>query len=310
MANVLNPDLTNVESYINQNSTELIAKAVFSPISIKLFKVQSGVKAPTAINLLDTEVVFEDGTECGFTPTTAQTISQRFITPGFVKVNAEYCDKSFLNTFASHLVNVAAGREVLPFEEYFVKDVLDSIGVELENAIWKGDTDSAEPNLKRFDGLLKIMTADVPAENQISDNYATMLDRVWAVYNAIPAAVLSKSIIVMNVSNFRNLVKELVDANLFHYERNIDETMEIILPGTMTRVKAVYGLEGEDVVISLNPDHVVYGVDLTSDAETFRFWFSVDNKTFRLDVEFAAGVQIARPEEIIISTVAGSGNGE
>ena len=299
-------DLTGLNDYINQESTELIAKSVFSAMSTRLFKVQTGVKAPTAINLLDTQVTFGDGKECGLDPMSAQTVTQRIITPGFIKVFLKYCHKDFYNTFASHLTNVAAGRETLPFEQYFIEDVIRNIGKELEVAIWQGDTadTNTNPNTNKFDGLLKLINAEVTAGN-ITNIYAssqdTMLKKVWAVYNAIPEEKLFDEVIYLNNANFRTLVKELVDANMYHYERTIDETLDIILPGTMTHIKAVSGLTGQNVIVAMDPKHVVYGCDMENDMETFKFWFSDDDDAFKLLVEFAAGVQIALPSEVVYS---------
>ena len=305
MADKVNKSLTlhDLPEYIKQNSDELITKSVFSPMSANLFKVQTGVKAKTALNLLDTAVTFGDGSTCGFTNTVAQTISQRYIVPGFIKINGEWCDKDFLNTWMSHEVNMQAGRETLPFEEYFTEDIKRQIGKQLEIAIWQGDTTSNNANLNKFDGLVKIMMADVPVSNkQTALQTDKMYDRVWNVYNAIPEEVLFDTVIYMNNANFRKLVKELVDLNMYHYERNIDESLDIILPGTNTHVKAVNGLTGVDKIIACNPNHIVYGVDLQNDAEEYKMWFSEDNDTFRLKIAFAAGVQIALPNEIIINT--------
>lgn len=311
MSDVTNKSLTlrDLPEYVATNAEELIAKSVFSAVSTKLFKVQTGVKATTAINVLDTSVTFGDGTVCGFSNTVNSVIAQRNITPGFIKVNAEYCHKDFYNTFASHATNVAAGRETLPFEEYLVNDIIKHIGEALETAIWQGDTNSATANLNKFDGLMKIMLADAPAANKINlPASGKMVDRVWSVYNAIPEGSVNDAVIYMNTANFRSLVKELVDANLFHYTTEADAKMDIILPGTFTHVIGVPGLNGKDIVIGANPKHIVYGTDMESDAETFKLWFSDDNDTFRLKVEFVAGVQIVDPSEVILSfdTTAGS----
>lgn len=299
-------DLTGLNDYINQESTELIAKSVFSAMSTRLFKVQTGVKAPTAINLLDTQVTFGDGKECGLDPLSVQAVSQRIITPGFIKVYLKYCHKDFYNTFASHLTNVAAGRETLPFEQYFIEDVIRNIGKELEVAIWQGDTavTNTNPNTNKFDGLLKLINAEVTAGtivNKYDVAQNTMLKKVWAVYEAIPEEKLFDEVIYINNANFRTLVKELVDANMYHYERTIDETLDIILPGTMTHIKAVSGLTGQNVIVAMDPKHVVYGCDMENDMETFKFWFSDDDDAFKLLVEFAAGVQIALPSEVVYS---------
>lgn len=308
MAETTNKSLTlkDLPEYIDQRSEELITKSVFAPMSTTLFKVQSGVKAPTALNLLDTVISFGDGKTCGWSNEVQQTISQRTIVPGFIKVQGEYCQKDFYNTFASHLTNVAAGRETLPFEEYFVTDVIRNIGRNLEVAIWQGDVNAYDENLNKFDGLLKIMFADVPAANkQTVGSGDTMLDRVWNVYNAIPEETLFDTVIYMNNANFRTLIKELAYAHegvgMYQYKPEVDGSLDIILPGTNTHVKAVSGLIGQDVIVACNPNHIVYGVDLENDMERFSFWFSTDNDTFRLRVEFSAGVQIALPNEVILN---------
>ena len=118
MATNYSLNLDGLNDYINQNSKELVAKSVFAPMSTSLFKIQTGVKAETAINLLDTSVVFGDGAACGNEPLSTQTLTQRTIKPGFIQVNMAYCEKDFYNTFASDLTRVAAGEEQLPFEEY------------------------------------------------------------------------------------------------------------------------------------------------------------------------------------------------
>lgn len=305
MATNYSLNLDGLNDYINQNSKELVAKSVFAPMSTSLFKIQTGVKAETAINLLDTSVVFGDGAACGNEPLSTQTLTQRTIKPGFIQVNMAYCEKDFYNTFASDLTRVAAGEEQLPFEEYFIKAVLENIGKTLEVAIWQGDTASQDANLNRFDGLFKIINAEIGTgvENVYDASQDTMLKRVWAVYEAIPEASLFDTVIYMNNANFRSLIKELVDANLYHYERNSDQSMDIILPGTMTHIKAVSGMQGVDEIVAMNPDHTVYGTDLENDYETFKFWYSDDDDMFKLKVRFAAGVQIAIPSEVIVSKV-------
>lgn len=296
-------NLEELNAYINQNSTELIAKSVFAPMSTTLFKVQTGVKAETALNLLDTTITFGDGTVCGNEILSNQKLTQRTIKPGFIQVNLAWCQKDFYNTFASHLTNVAAGRETLPFEQYFIEDVIRNIGKELELAIWQSDSENGTGNLSFFDGLFKIINAEINngVVNTYNADQDTMLKRVWAVYNAIPEETLFDTVIYMNNANFRKLVKELVDGNLYHYERNIDESFDIILPGTMTHIKAVSGMQGVDEIVAMNPNHTVYGTDLENDAETFKFWFSDDDDMFKMKVEFAAGVQIALPSEVIVN---------
>lgn len=320
MADKTQNDITikDFVEYVNTNASEIIAKSVFAPMSTNLFRIQTGVTAKTAINLLDTAVTFGDGSVCGFGDNVQQTISQREIEPGYIKVNAEWCDKVFLNSFANHLVNMAAGRETMPFEQALIEDVVRNIGKELEFAIWQGEKESTpSTNLGWFDGLITIIKdancTNVGTTKEVDDGEGgtedvpmTMLERVWAVYEAIPDEVLFDEVIYMSNANFRKLVKELVDSNLYHYERNIDESLDIILPGTNTHVKAVnglskYGQTDPDFIVAMNPNHTIYGVDMQNDNEKVKVWFSDDNDTLRLKISFAAGVQIALPNEIVAS---------
>ena len=64
MAN--SPIVTSLPTYVDQNRLPLIAKAVLGAKTASLFTLQSGVKSPTALNLISTDVVFGDGSTCGW----------------------------------------------------------------------------------------------------------------------------------------------------------------------------------------------------------------------------------------------------
>ena len=54
---------------------------------------------------------------------------------------------------------------IVPFEEDFTNVQIEGISETLEVALWQGDTTSLDPNLNKFDGLIKII-----------DNEATVID--------------------------------------------------------------------------------------------------------------------------------------
>lgn len=322
-----NPEINAVQEYIDQNSRELIAKAVLEPMSTKLFTIQTGVKAESAINLYEVDVEFSDGTVCNWDPKGSDVISQRTIKPGFLKVEKNFCQKNFLNTFANYMVNVGAGRETLPFAEYFVAKNREAIGAKLETAIWYGihtnPTDGSN-----FDGLFDILQTEVTA-GTTQNVYAagkTMYERVWDVYMAIGDEWIDNAVIYMSKQDYRKLIKEMIDANQFHYGQNIndfptieDGSMQMILPGTTTLIKAVDGMKHaaneEGVIVAMDPKHTVYGVDLVdTNTDDYHFWFSTDNDEFRLRINLSVGVQIALPSEVVVSANwtagSGSGNGE
>lgn len=110
MAQINNPEIaTEIKGYVDESNESLIAKTVLGGQSVGLFGLQTGVKGATAINLLDTDVTLQSALDCGFTPEGSNKISRRILDPVYLKVNMQWCDKNFLDTYAQHMVKIAAG---------------------------------------------------------------------------------------------------------------------------------------------------------------------------------------------------------
>ena len=289
-------DITTLPAYVEQNHDALLRKAVIGAESAQMFTLQTGVKTKTALNLLDTTVVFQDGAECGFSAKGTSKVSQRTITAPIVKVNMSWCDKVLLNTALQYEVRVAAGQKTLPFEEDFVNGVIDGVAEKLETIIWQGvkATD-------KIDGILTILGKESTVIK--TEKGTTIYDSVLNAYKAIPAKKLDKAAMFLGVDKFRDLVLELTAKNLYHYNPAVDEKMEIVLPGTNTRVIAVSGLNGKSNVVAADPENIYYGVDMEGDEEKFDLWYSQDNQEFRLAINFNAGVQVAFPDEVVLGAL-------
>lgn len=297
-------DLTNLTTYVEENKSGLIKKAVIGAKSASLFNLMVGVKGTTALNLLNTSVVFGNGKTCGWSEDTGTTqeISQRNIVPGFVKVNTSFCDAAMADYFMNNQVKIAAGTEVLPFEEAFTSDITNKIATNLEKAIWNGDTNSANNNLKQFDGLFKILTtASGETVNPVIATGDTIFDVFNKVYSNIPVEILDSAVILCGADTFRTLVMYLTSQNLYNYAPSVDGTMEIILPGTSTKVIALNGMNGSKKIVATYLDNIFYGTDLMGDEEVYKLWYSDDNQIFRLAVKFTAGCQIAYPDMVVVA---------
>lgn len=284
-------NLSALTAYVDEQKIGLIRKSALGAKTLDYVNIQTGVVGPTAINLLNTDIVFGDGGACGWNEAGASTVSQRKIEPALLKVNMSFCDKAMSKYFMNYEVNVAAGRANLPFEEAFVADVVEKTNAELDGVIWNGVTVGGT----KYNGYLDILTAASIAKQETG---ATVYGSVKNVYNAIPANILDKAIIFVGVDTYRSLVGELVEKNLYHYDVKVDEALEMTLPGTITKVVAVPGLNGKNVIVAGNPEHMFYGTDMTGDDEVFKLWYSDDNQAFRLNIGFSAGVQFAFPSEV------------
>ena len=284
-------NLSALTAYVDEQKIGLIRKSALGAKTLDYVNIQTGVVGPTAINLLNTDIVFGDGGTCGWNEAGTSTVSQRKIVPALLKVNMSFCDKAMSKYFMNYEVNMAAGRANLPFEEAFVADVVEKTNAKLDDIIWNGVTVGGT----KYDGYLDILTG---ASIEKEATGATVYESVKNVYNAIPANVLDKAVIFVGVDTYRSLVGELVDKNLYHYDVKVDTVLEMTLPGTITKVVAVPGLNGKNVIVAGNPEHMFYGTDMTGDDEEFKMWYSDDNQEFRLNIGFSAGVQFAFPSEV------------
>lgn len=286
---------TGLTAYVEEQRLPLIRKTIFAAPSVKYFNLQTGIKHSAALNILSTEVEFGDGAACGWDEAGSSEFSQRTLEVGNYKVNMSFCDKAMLKYWNGYQVRVAAGQKSLPFEEDFINGVIDGIKNAMEQNIWQG----VKAN-DRMDGVLTILAGESDVIEPSVAASATTYEKALAAYKAIPASKLDKAAIFMGVDDFRDLVLELTAKNLYHYDPKVDAELEIVLPGTSTKVHGVAGLNGTHKMVASDPENIFYGVDMEGDDEVFDLWYSKDNQEFRLAINFNAGVQVAFPDEVVL----------
>lgn len=290
-------NVSALTAYVEEQRLPLIRKTVFAAPSTKYFNLQTGIKHSAALNILNTEVEFGDGATCGWDEAGSSAFSQRTLEVGNFKVNMSFCDKAMLKYWMGYDVRVAAGQKSLPFEEDFVNGIIDGVRVKLEDMIWKG----VKANDK-MDGLLTILKAESGVIKPTIASGSSIYEKTLAAYKAIPASKLESASIFMGVDSFRDLVLELTAKNLYHYSPEVDSALEIVLPGTNTKVRGVAGLNGEKAIVAADGENIYFGVDMEGDEERFDLWYSKDNQEFRLAINFNAGVQVAFPDEVVLAT--------
>ena len=298
-----NPIINSLPAYIDEQRLPLIAKAVYGARTADLLTLIADVKTKTALNLISTDVVFGDGASCGWDDQGTVTLSQRYIDPAYLKVNMSFCDKELLGKWASYQVRLTAGKETLPFEEDFVNGVLEGVSQAVEKMIWQGK--KADGNA--FDGFLQILDNEGTAKSVVVAAGTGAYEAIKAVYNAIPSEIVMKedTVIFVSEGTYRNFISDLVAANLYHFNPDYTDGA-YMLPGTNVRVIAVGGLNnskvaGEDRIVAGRLSNMFYGVSAEDDDQAFNLWHSSDNQEFRLAINFAAGVNVAYPSEMVIS---------
>lgn len=288
-------NVTALPNYVDQNRPDLIAKAVMGAKSADLFTLITGVHGPTALNLISSKIEFGDGSTCGWEDQGTTSLSQAVLTPRALKINMSICDKVLLNKWAGYLVKVQANKldSDLPFEEYFLNDVIKNVKAQIEKMIYQGDSHNVE-----FDGLLNILTNPVTVTTT-----GTAYQFVKDIAMAMPASILDKEdlVILVGMDIYREYIQDLVTANLYHYNPGNGDN-EYVLPGTNIRVIGVNGLNGTNKGIGASLSNLFYGINMEDGDEVFDLWYSKDNREFRLAIEFVAGVQVAFEDEVVLGT--------
>lgn len=287
-----NPITTGLSQYVEEHRSELLSKAMLDGKSRRAFNLMSGVKGPTTLNIMDTEVVFGE-LECGWNESGSTEFSQRKLEPKALSVNMAFCDKKLLGTYAQYEVKIAAGLEEMPFEEKWTSQILASVNAQIEKMLYQGTGTGAE-----FKGLIPILSAETGTVKVTASVGASAYDYLKEVAKAIPVAV-KKPVILVSTPLYREYMQDLVAANLYHFDPANGEN-EYKLPGTDIRVIAVDGLNGVENVIAADMANLFYGVSADEDSDTFDLWYSKDNREFRLAINFIAGVQVAFPNEVVL----------
>lgn len=289
------PILNGIETYVDEQRMPLIAKTVLGAKSIKYFQLVAGVKTPTALNILGTDIEFNSNT-CSWDPTSGSELSQRVITPAHLAVNANFCPQTLLDKWAAHQVKVAAGRETCPFEEDLLKGLADGIADNLEMDIWSGTGESG-----KIKGFLTILDAEDEVIGVTFSEGQGAYAKVKAMYAAMPGNIKMKkdALIFVGEDDYTDLIQELVAANLYHYDAKNGEG-EYRLPGTDLRIVAVPGLTGTKQMVGGRESNFFYGSDGENGSETLDFWYSKDNREYRFAAAFSAGVQVAFPDEVVL----------
>ena len=151
-------------NYTDEQRFPLIRKAVLSAKTASLLTLQAGVKSSAAINILESDAVFQaDG--CGFNASGTTALTQRVITVGAIKVQESLCPKTLEAKYIQTQLAPGSMYDSIPFEQLYSEEKAAQIAKALEVALWQGDLASGNANLNKFDGLLKVIDGSYSAAN-------------------------------------------------------------------------------------------------------------------------------------------------
>ena len=296
--------ITNLDSrlktYLETNGVEVLTKALFNSESAKYFNIQTGCTAEQPIIRLDSTITLADASNCGFTATGSDTFTNRLLSPKFLKVNKEFCPKTLLKTWAHSEVKMNALGQEMPFEELLISNNINELAKVNERLIWEGDTTSGTGNMLLMDGIITIAKADENTVKQ-SKGSDTVWQRVQKLWLALPAEIADKTTIFMSIANYKQLIVDLMNKNMYHVFETYDGEYMMSMPGTNMVIRGVSGIT-QDVLLATPEDNLYLGVDGENDSETVDFYFDKSDRTFKFCIEYAYAVNYAFSEYVILNS--------
>lgn len=302
-------DVSELPAYTETDATQQVTKTLFLAKTAAKIKakgnVKTGVKKSENIGVLDTDVIFQDGSGCGFTPQGTTDFSEREIEVGRIKVQEALCPKDHEGKYTQQALKAGSKAEYNTevYAEEYTELKVGKTAEALEKAIWQGDKESGDPNLNKFDGFLKIIDEEAgvvdvtPAGPITSENAIAVIDAVFA---AIPDALLDKDDLEINLGfpEFKAYIAALRLANLFHIPADM-KGFTFMYPGTSIPISATQGLSSTNRVIALRWSNTWLGTDMENEEEKYELFFAKEADQVRFDMQFKYGVQIGIPEEVV-----------
>jgi len=312
--------VSSLTNYTKENEALLVTSSVLGAKTASLIKsagnVMVGVKSAETINIMDTDAFFQAGGTCGWNASGTTSFTQRTVTVGKIKVQEALCPKTLESKYLQKALPTGSTYDSIPFEQEFSDKKALTIAAQLETAIWQGDTASANGNLNKFDGLIKLIGAasgvvdanvsgfvsGAPLTSITPTNVVSLMD---GIYRAIPAKVVAADdmTIFVGQDTFRTYTIALKNANMFNYAFDGKADSEFVLPATSIKVVAVGGLNGTNDIYAMRLSNLFLGTDLLNEEEKFEIFFAKEADEVRFAAEFKMGVNIAFPDEIVKVTI-------
>lgn len=289
-------DIGAISGYVEQNSFELISKAVLETPLADYFNVRVGLKAGlNKIPVMDGDFYVQDGGSCGYTTSGDTTITQVDLNCKAAKVNQSYCPETLRQTFLSQSLAAGqfAGNESIPVEQLMADYFVKKLNNYNENFLINGDGS--------VNGLTQIITAANGAVEYTGSTSEWVLsgavETAQAMFTALPdtAAMMDDLILICSPSQYRTLQLAITQENYYH----IAPGEPIVIPGTSVRVVPSLGCTNAQKFLG-STSTLFLGTDLSSDFEQFKLFYSDDNDEMRSIMKWAIGVAVSQPNLWVI----------
>ena len=302
-----NYDLGGLSAYVDQLSSDIISEAVLSPVSMSYVNVIPGIKGTQNVNLLEETLSVQTGTTCGWNDAGDVTFTAVPLAVQALKVNQSLCLEQLNTLWLGQYLNAGSYNEQAPFEQAIVDLQTKQIKRYNEDLIWNASSGTSTFSgyielLNNTAGVVKLTGAtalcSVTGSSTVEKANA-VLTQVDNIINALDRNIYDRDdiVIFMSQQQFKCYLVALRNVNNFHFtEPTLGQVYETFHPQTKYKVVGVPGLNGSSLIAAAPMQYFLVGVDLMSDEDSFRSWWSQDFQEVRIMSAWKIGTAIAFPE--------------
>jgi len=302
-------DLGGLTSYVDALNSDIISEAVLTPATMEYVNVIPGIKGTQNVNLLSETLAVQTGTTCGWSNEGEVTFTTAAVTVAALKVNQSLCLQQLNTLWLGQYLNAGSYNETAPFEQAIIDLQTKQIKRYNEDLLWGAS--SATTSFSGFKELLANTAGVVKLTGQtalcsVTGTNATekannVLAQVDNMINSLDRNVYDRDdiVIFMSQAQFKCYLTAIRNVNNFYIdssENKLGSVYSVYHPQTNYKVVGVPGLAGSNLIAMAPAQYFLVGVDLTSDEDSFRAWWSQDFQEVRMMAAWKLGTQIAFPQ--------------
>jgi hypothetical protein len=302
-----NYDLGGLSAYVDQLSSDIISEAVLSPVTMKYVNVVPGIKGTQNVNLLSETLSVQTGTTCGWNDAGDVTFSTVALSVQSLKVNQSLCLEELNTLWLGQYLTPGSYNEQAPFEQAIVDLQTKQIKRYNEDIVWNASSGSSTFSgfielLNNTAGVVKLTGATALCSvtgSSTVEQANRVLTQVDNIVNALNRNIYDRDdiVIFMSQQQFKCYLTAIRNVNNFHFtEPTLGQVYETFHPQTKYKVVGVPGLNGSNLIAAAPQQYFMVGVDLMSDEDSFRSWWSQDFQEVRIMSAWKIGTAIAFPQ--------------
>lgn len=303
-------NVSALPTYTDQTD-KLILNRLFtdSPIlSATKGNLMAGVKGTKTINIISSSPIWQ-ASGCGaVNPSGSTVLTQRTVTTGGIKIEQSFCEYTLQEKYTETSLVKGQDYTSLTFNTEITDANLDDVAKKGAIAVWQANTSAWQDYLNKYDGLCKIIDADIVSGGLTSTN--TYSGTAWSEANSRTVIKGLAALIIANQDVYKGGTtdikmymspamvaqykwKRMADNAGFEGMYSQDGKGKLYAEGTTIEIVEDPGLAGLTKIYALEAANVFPATDGKSENEKVKVWYSTDDNVIYMRGNWRFGVNVA-----------------